>query len=521
MGFESMTAKPDRFATARPAGIPQGLHLQPTGRAYLLLPAGLTILGLGFVVYGLGDSRVKLIVAAIDACVVCSFAYFTVGRLQPRYWAPRLLLVSYALQFLTLAAIAIVGLPLSPPYHPFQINAADAPIRAVVAMLTVPAGTVIAAVAWWFFARRSPVIVESSQRDDAAASQRRVYLIFAALAHLAYWPATLENAGVLGYIVRVVATALIVAPFLAGRDSRHDRGLAAMWCSVVLINAVIGISAGTRSKALIAAVLFAAGYVSALTRRQRIVVGAVAMLAVIPLIQFAGAVGVVRDRLGRGGFELMQSDHVREVFRELSLELSTSDQLDADAINNQGLGRLVAWTNVVVPLMTPETVPYRGMDGLFDEARKTFQVASISGLTADDLYDTGLFAAPARIYGFTISSNTAVEFTLAADAWSRGGALAAILFSFIAVLAMTVAELCAHHLQRFGPGVATVLALPVTKAALLDANTVPLLPMLRGMVLSMFAIALIAILIELLRHPVQSLGRRPAARLPIAARTAR
>jgi len=507
MAFKTTAARPDGLAAAKPAGPP------------LLLPAVLMIIGLGLVMYGVGDSRGKLAVAAIDGCVVCFFAYLAVGRLLPDYWAPRLLLVSYELQFFTLAAIAIVGLPLSPPYHPFEVNAADAPVRAVLGMLTVPAGTLMAAAIWWFFARRFSAIVESSSPEQAAR-QRRVFLIFAAFAHLAYWPATLENSGMLGYAVRVVATALIVAPFLAGRDSRRDRGLAVLWSLVVLANGVIGVAAGTRSKALIAAVFFAAGFVSALPRRQRFVVGAVAMLALVPLIQFAGAVGVVRDRLGRGGFELMQSDHIREVFAELSNEITSSDQRDADAINSQGLGRLLAWTNVVVPLMTPETVPYRGLDGFFEEAKQTFQVSSISGLTADDLYDTGLFAAPARIYGFTISSNTAVEFTLAADAWSRGGGPVALLFCLVAALVLVASEWCTTRMHRVGSGVGTILVLPVAKAAFLDANTVPLLPMLRGMLLSVLVITVLVILIELMRRPVRSLGRRPSARLPIMSRTA-
>jgi len=213
---------------------------------------------------------------------------------------------------------------------------------------------------------------------------------------------------------------------------------------------------------------------------------------------------------------LMQSDHIREVFRELSHEMTTSDQLDADAVNGQGLGRLLAWTNVVVPLMTPDSVPYRGLDGFVDEARQTFQVASISGLTPDDLYDAGLINTPAKLYGFTVNSNTSVEFTVAADAWSRGGALVAILFSFIAALGLTLGELCTHRLHRFTPGVASVLALPVAKAAFFDANAVPLLFMMRGMVVYTLGMLVLVIIVEFACRTARKVRRlRPSAVSPL------
>src|SRR5262249_57719080 len=96
---------------------------------------------------------------------------------------------------------------------------------------------------------------------DRLAKQRRLYLIVIAVIHLLYWPATLDGAGFAGYVCRVLATALIAGPFLAGRDSVRDRGLAWIWLGTIAINAAIGIVAGTRSKVLVAAVLFAAGFI--------------------------------------------------------------------------------------------------------------------------------------------------------------------------------------------------------------------------------------------------------------------
>jgi hypothetical protein len=169
---------------------------------------------------------------------------------------------------------------------------------------------------------------------------------------------------------------------------------------------------------------------------------------------------------------------------------------------------MLAWSNVVVPLMTPEIIPYRGMNGFLEETAQTFRIASVSGLTPDDLLDAGLNNEPVRLYGFTINSHTAVEFTLAADAWSRGGGPVVLLFSVIAALAITIGELCAYRLHAYGTGVATILALPLAKAAFFEVNIFPLLSTLRGMILYEVVICVLVIVVELARLPIRSLGQR-------------
>jgi hypothetical protein len=471
------------------------------------IPAALAIAGLALVSYGFGDSRHKLVVSAIAACASCLLGYVVASRLTPRYSAPRLIAVSYAVQLLALAAIGALGLPLGPGHHPFEISAADAPIQSVLAMAVVPLGAVLAAGCWSAISTLSPRSKRPDPIEDVAdiAARRRPYLIIAAVAHLLYWPAGLENSGVLGYLGRVLATALVCAPFLAGRDSVKDRRLGGLWVVTLLVNALIGIAAGTRGKALVAAVLFAAGFISAVPKRKRIIVSICAVVATVPLIQLAGAMGVVRDQLGRGGLEMVEAGHLSEVFRQLSRELLPGESQDVELLREHGVSRLLAWTNVVVPMMTPQPVPYRGMSGLLDEAAETFQIASVSGSTPDDLYDAGLWNAPARQYGFSVNTYTSVEFTLAADGWSRGGALVALLFGFAAALMMIFIEYCVWGLHRAGNGIATILALPISKAAFFDTNFVPLLPTLRGMVLYTLVVAAVVVVVESVRRS----SRRP------------
>src|SRR5262249_57917220 len=106
--------------------------------------------GVGVIVYGLSSDRGQLAVLAAQAAALSLIADIFVSHLLPGYTAPRLLIATYALQLATLAAIAAMQLPLSPPYHPFDVNAADAPFRAVAPMLIVPVTTVVVACAWRF-----------------------------------------------------------------------------------------------------------------------------------------------------------------------------------------------------------------------------------------------------------------------------------------------------------------------------------------------------------------------------------
>jgi hypothetical protein len=306
-------------------------------------------------------------------------------------------------------------------------------------------------------------------------------------------------------LLEFLPRALTVAPFLAGRDSHSDRQLAAVWIGTIVTNAVVGISAGTRS-GLMAAVLFGAGYVSALPKSRRLIAGAFAGLAIVPLLEFSGAAGIVRSELGRG-FERVKPEHVREVFDGIVRQMGERRGENFGDIAVEGVGRLLAWTNVVVPIMTPETIPYRGFDGFLSEMIQTFHIARLSGTTADDFYDLGLGTAPASEYGFTVNANSSVEMTLAADGWSKGGAPGALLFAVIATLAMTLAEAFVHWLLSHRSGPSTILELPIAYAAFLLANVMPLLAMLRTMAMDLFAVCVLVVIVETVRFVSTSVGR--------------
>ena len=133
---------------------------------------------LGILAYGLGDGRMALVIVAAAGCTCCLTAYVLVGRLMPRYYTARLLTVGYGTQLFALFATAVLGLPLVPPYHPFDVNLGEAPFRTVAAMLTVPVGVLLAALGCWAVSR--PVHALAIRPLQHSAGERRVYLVIAA-----------------------------------------------------------------------------------------------------------------------------------------------------------------------------------------------------------------------------------------------------------------------------------------------------------------------------------------------------
>lgn len=75
-----------------------------------------------------------------------------------------------------------------------------------------------------------------------------------------------------------------------------------------------------------------------------------------------------------------------------------------------------------------------------------------------------------------------------------------LLFSIVVALLMIVMERWAAGAARFGAGVTTILAFPIAKAAFFDANTLPLLPIVRGLFVYTFAVAVVVAVVEFMRR---------------------
>src|SRR5687767_13560709 len=131
------------MSSGRPAFSPIRKHgLRP------ILIAALYMLSL--LIYGFGDSRWQLVAVSTGAFLGSLQVLLWVGRLLPQQFGLRILNLSFAIQLLALAAIGALNLPLGPAFHPFEIDPAGTPFRAVIGLLIVPISTLVVAMAWRF-----------------------------------------------------------------------------------------------------------------------------------------------------------------------------------------------------------------------------------------------------------------------------------------------------------------------------------------------------------------------------------
>jgi hypothetical protein len=81
----------------------------------------------------------------------------------------------------------------------------------------------------------------------------------------------------------------------------------------------------------------------------------------LPAFVLSGLVGVIRGEIGRGGIELLTADRIETMIERASNLLDTAGGHGTDEVGLNGIGRMVVWPNLTVPMMTPDPVPYRGL----------------------------------------------------------------------------------------------------------------------------------------------------------------
>ncbi len=395
-----------------------------------------------------GSGRIAMMLLSLGSLGVCSLIFLAMVRLAPEFLLARLITASYALQCFWLIFVAAFNIgvtdetALVPDLYQY-------PYRAVLPNLLVPLAALAAVGVWRMLPLHKPGRRDLWQLTKTAPAGLNFYLILAAVVMLAYWPASQEDVGVWGYAVRILQRSFGFMPLLMGRYFRQFPWTNRFWLVVLAINAVIGMTIGGRSVALLPVGLYFIGRILGHEQRERRRPLAYGALLALPIFALSGAIGVVRGELGRGDFGIFSAermvDTANAVWDHLSAESDTSDQ--ATLLN--GPGRMVVWPNLSAAILTPENIPYRGFGSLLDEAAITFKVSAISGLSRQDMYDADLSSYPATLYGYMVDTETSVEWGLLADGWSRGGPWGTLLFGFVLSMVFITVEygLLAHKSQ--------------------------------------------------------------------------
>lgn len=440
--------------------------------------------------------RVHLVLASLAGMALLVPTLRWIRRAAPGLIVPVWFAASFGIQLVPLFLIAAFDLPTTAVSSTYAPDLAEHSVLTVASILLVPLATLGSLRLARWLGLLSPEL-HWRTRDVRLSAAARVMLGGGGLVTLLFWPATLPSAGFLGYAVRIVHTALLMTPFLAGRYGRGRPRLDVFWIAVLAANLLVGIVLGGRFVALLPILLFALGRLSVIAPAARRRVLRVAAIALVPAILFIGAVEAIRNQIGRGGLELLTGERVQAVAREvegISVDLT---QFWRQALTF-GLYRLINVPGVVVPILSPDDVPYRNPGSLVDEIASYARISALSGQSRQDYLDAGLGTAAANAYGFTVNEFTSVQFGLVADAWSRGGGAVAVAVTAAMVLLLLLLEQGIVHLFVGDRSLQLLFVLVLVKSAIVDVPSIPVIAGIRQIMLDLFVVAVVFAGVQLL-----------------------
>lgn len=253
--------------------------------------------------------------------------------------------------------------------------------------------------------------------------------------HSLNW-ASATGTGTISYVIRILWGAVFLVPYLAGVCVKEHPKTALAWLTGILGSLLLAAITGSRGVAFIPALAFSVGLlhskISPKVKVRRLYPG-FAVLGLLGLM-LAGAIEETRSKHGRGGLELLKTIEFRALAITLVESLSAKTQSPGtETTLSQGYLRLIAWTNLVVPIQTPNIIPYRGYGDIKDEIQSALQ----AGQDRSMVYFENIHA---KDYGFYVSETSSVEWGIVADGWSRGGFVSAFFYAIMGSAALLIAE---------------------------------------------------------------------------------
>jgi len=319
-----------------------------------------------------------------------------------------------------------------------------------------------------------------------------IFLLLAALMNFSYWFTIVIPDNKIFYLMRVLASTLEFASFLAGYAALRFKRAAIVWLGVLGIGLLFATLTGGRGAAFIPIMYFLIGFFIGLPdNRRRIHYGFTVLLpATLGLLILGVYIGIVRDITGRinVGQLFRQGSIITEVQQGFSSG-EVGHRLQEEGIGYKAFRRLTTWPPLVIPTATPDPVPYRGYHDFLREVRLAFQLGILSGnLSGQGTYFSNIFL---KAYGFPVHADqygkvSNVEMPTAVDGFTRGGWLGAFAATFFAFIVLMIVEtLLRKQILRRDPVIWVFLTVVLMEITCQRVNNSPAIDALRTMCLYM------------------------------------
>ena len=449
-----------------------------TGRAALavvglVLAAGLYCAG------AVMNGRSGLLIGCFSALIFTGLSYEAVLRLLPSMFGPRVILLTFAVQPITLVIILISG-GSTVPNGTIGIDLSEHVDRICTSQILVLVGTVSAVLV----ARALSAGRTGLQGGDAfflrpPAGSQWLILVATTLLLLRHLLPGVPGS-TLRYGLAILTAPLGFVPFVAGRLGREYQSVRRACLIILILCAFLGFLMGTR-QGITNIALYIIGAMTLLRGAGSSEVAIIRVGLVAPLLLYIGTVvGTVRNQVGRDSLALLEPAQLAQTLAMAEFRFENGG-FGADQLGKNGVSRPLAWSDAAVVILSPDTIPYRGLGSFFEEIPQYAVVWGGSSEDGERYLANDLGAAPANRYGFLVNTETSAGFGMVADGWSRGGALGVILVCYVFTTFIIGVEALIFRVRELAPQ-SKVLLFCIAMNSALMVSAFPLLTLLRALI---------------------------------------
>lgn len=336
----------------------------------------------------------------------------------------------------------------------------------------------------------------AEQLHQTTASRREVeWVLMWCLPISAAIPVVLLLPESVGTLVKTFSFQATFIPFFVGRFVHRRSPIFWAWIAFLAINALLGMLQGGRFNAFFPVLMFLVGFRGTLNPASRRFTDSIALAGFFPAVLIIGALGLVRNELGRDSRDNLTSAHAVRLADSFG-QIATARSEDVTlAMLTDGASRLIPWSNYAVPLLSPDSIPYRGFESFPAEVVNSLMIYRFSDDARGKLFSLNMHALVANDYGFAVQEGFAVDWGVLADGWSRGGWLGGVAFLFIGCSLIYALERWLIATRTLRPAFKMVLH-AVILGRLLVVDTIPLLELIRQTLLAVLLYFLILLVVQ-------------------------
>ena len=447
-------------------------------------------LPLGYkVLFPEGDAWAFFLISVLCALTVNVSAMIMVRKLLPQLFYQYFYFIMLIIALTWFTVYHLLAENTRNPYGGYYLQYDHSSLQFFVAWL-MPALATCLLFPILYFINRSVTFSSPRQRVETDRMRKTVVWIFFLFNVLYLFTNLNIEIPVLSYFGRVGYNSSIFFLFWVTYWNKRLGLLFYLTVALMITIAVFEALVGSRYAPIMIFLLMFLGFYFGGSRKVKTRLALVAIIVLPFMITAVGYLEKIRVLIGRGGLEDVSVERIEMVQKAVKkLDKVDSSLRDNNSAFIAGVARNINWVDVAVITATKTRVPYRGTNNIGTEVRNILSLAFLSGGASKEeiikarlnRFKIGLGTSPAREYGFVVDDNTSVEWSILADAFSRGGHFIYLFYLLLFYFIFANIELVIRVFNR--NSVEQKLLLCVFLEVVIKANSLPMYESIRGIIL--------------------------------------